>query len=293
MLTRSNLVIPEILTEAIQGQYAGQICLWGTGAAIVSPTMPNSGPAGGKIKGGDTIKIPYFGTIGELDDVGGETDALTPATLSMTSETNTVKHSGKAVEISDWAQLAAQYADPYKEFARQLMIAVMRRADQALIDAATASLPSSQINDVSGGTNNLTYDVLVDSRMKWADEQQDIALLSVHSTVFKNMLKLKDTTGRPLLILPQDDIGALARFNGIPVSVSDRNTIDGNGKFHSKVVKKGALAFWYSKEPTVDTDKDILTDSEVMALHLYWVAHRYARTPGATRPGVVDIVTDG
>jgi HK97 family phage major capsid protein len=137
---------------------------------------------------------------------------------------------------------------------------------------------------VSGGSNNLTYDVLVDSRMKWNDEQQDIALLTVHSVVFKNMMKLKDSTGRPLLIMPQDASTELARFNGIPVLVSDRNTVTtGPTKYRSKVIKKGALAFWYSKEPVVDTDKDILTDSVVAAAHVYWVAYRYARTPGATQ----------
>src|SRR4051812_43230047 len=122
MLTRSNLIIPELLVEAIQGQFAGAVCLWGTGAAIVSPTLPSSGPAGGKIKGGDTVSVPYFGTIGELDDIGAETDALVPVGLTMTKEQATVQHSGKAIEMSDWAQLAAQYADPYAELARQLQV---------------------------------------------------------------------------------------------------------------------------------------------------------------------------
>jgi hypothetical protein len=52
-----------------------------------------------------------------------------------------VQHSGKAIEISDWAMLAAQYADPYAELARQIMVAVARRGDKALIDVASASCP--------------------------------------------------------------------------------------------------------------------------------------------------------
>jgi hypothetical protein len=241
-----------------------------------------------------------------MDDITNESDALTPTSLSMTSDTATVVHSGKAVEISDWAQLAAQYADPYQEFARQFMIAVMRRGDKALLDTAAGSLASSQVNDISATTGNpavnISYDTIVDSRMLWADEQRDVAFMTVHSTVFKNMMKIKDTTGRPLLIMPQDDPSALARFNGIPVAVSDRNTKDPNGsatnttgqdKYTSLIVKKGAMAFWYSKEPSVLQDQDILTDSQVAAIHLYWVAYRYQRTPGATRPGVVKIVSNG
>src|SRR6202020_688768 len=120
MITRSNLIIPELLVEAIQGQYPGMVALWGTDVAVVSGTLPSTGPSGAKIRGGDAVKVPYFGTIGELDDVTPETDALTPASLIMTSDTSIVVHSGKAVEISDWAQMAALYADPYQEFARQM-----------------------------------------------------------------------------------------------------------------------------------------------------------------------------
>lgn len=296
MITRSNLIIPELLVEAIQGQYAGQIALWGTEAAVISGTLPATGPSGAKIKGGDTVKMPYFGTIGELDDITNETDALTPAALSMTSDSATVQHSGKAVEISDWAALAAEYADPYQEFAKQLMTATMRRGDQALLTAAQASLPSGNVLDLSASGRNLDYDAMVDGRMLFADEQANIKMLTVHSVVFKNMMKLKDTTGRPLLTMgaTADD---LPRFNGIPVAVSDRNTVDtttpSKPLYHSKILKKAALAFWFSKEPSVDTDKDILTDSTVAAIHVYYVAYRYQRTPGATRPGVVDVITVG
>src|SRR6184192_1176292 len=180
MLKRTDLIIPELLTEAIQGQYAGMIALWGTGAAIVSGTMPVYGPTGTKLRGGDRVTVPYFGTIGELDDVGNEGDALTPTSLAMTSESELVQHSGKAIEISNWAQLAAQYADPYGEMARQFMITLARRGDKALLDAAigvqTNALPASNIADATGsnGPVNLVYDLMVDARMLWADEQADI-----------------------------------------------------------------------------------------------------------------------
>ena len=57
MITRSNLIIPELLVEAIQGQYRGMIALWGTETAIVSGTLPATGPSGAKIKGGDAVNF--------------------------------------------------------------------------------------------------------------------------------------------------------------------------------------------------------------------------------------------
>jgi hypothetical protein len=218
----------------------------------------------------------------------------------MTSETELVNHSGKAIEISNWAQLAAQYADPYAEMARQFMITLGRRGDKALLDAAIGvqsnPLPASNIADATGsnGPVNLVYDLMVDARMLWADEQADITLLTVHSQVYKNLLKQKDSTGRPLLVLPEN--GDIPRYCGVPVAVSDRNNVDTSGtlpKYKSLIVKKNALAFWYSEAPSIQTDTDILTDSELAAIHVYWAAHRYKRTPGATRPGVIEIVTNG
>jgi len=262
--------------------------------------MPIHAPSGTKIRGGDRITVPYFGTIGELDDITAESDALTPTQLAMTSEQETVNHSGKAIEISNWAQLAAQYADPYGEMARQFMITLARRGDKALLDAAIGAtsnpLPASNIADGTGpnGPVSLVYDLMVDARMLWGDEQNDITLLTVHSQVFKNLLKQKDTTGRPLLVLPEN--GDIPRYCGVPVAVSDRNMVDASGaqpKFKSLILKKGALAFWYSESPSIQTDTDILTDSELAAIHVYWAAHRYKRTPGATRPGVIEIITNG
>ena len=50
---------------------------------------------------------------------------------------------------------------------------------------------------------------------------------------------------------------------------------------------------WYNGEPSIDTDKDILADSQVVALHLYHVEHLYSSMPGkkAATPGVVELKT--
>lgn len=283
--TRSQLIIPEVLQDAIRGEFQKVVALNGTGAAVVSPTLP------GGLRGGDTVKVPYFGVLGELEDVA-EGTPLTPTALTMTSETATVQHSGKAFEITEWAQLAAAYADPYAEAARQLREAVTRRIDKALIDAAvTTTLVKDVYSAVSPRT--LDYDVVIDAKLLWGDEQSDIALLVVHSKVFGDLLRLKDTTGRPLV--NADATGAdLPRFAGIPVRVSDRLPVsaDDPPKYTSLIVKRGALAAWYGGEPEVQTDRDILVDSRIAAVHVYWVAHRYSRMPGSTRTGVVKIVTN-
>ena len=286
---RSDLIIPEILQEAVKGAFEGVTALWGTGAAKVASTLP------GSVKGGDTVTVPYFGLLGELDDVATEGDALVPAKLTMTSETATVQHSGKAFEITSWAQMAA-FGDPYAEAARQMKEAVIRRADKALIDKAAGTPLVKDVYNAST-PKTLDWDTMVDAKLLWGDEQDGIALLVVHSKVFGDLLKLKDGQGRPLLTDPGE--GKLPRFVGVPVAVSDRMPVlseyGGAGTpdaYTSLIVKRGALAFWFNGTPTVETDKDILADSLVAAIHVYWVAHLYSRMPGSTKPGAVKIITN-
>lgn len=283
---RSDLIIPELLQEALTAEFAGVQVLVGTEAAVVNNTLP----AG--VRGGDTLKVPYFNTLGEMEDIPTEGDALTPVKLTMSSESATARHSGKAVELTHWAQLAAR-TDPYAEVARQFRAMTVRKVDKALIDQATAGLPSEYIHDVStGGGHTVTYDDIVDAQMKWGDEQEAIVFMTVHSKVYADMLKLKDTTGRPLLVLPTDN--NLARFAGIPIRVSDKNAVIAGSpnKYVTTLFKRQSVVFWFNDQPRVLIDQDILADTNVLAIHMYYLTHRYLRLPGSTKPGVVKLVTN-
>lgn len=288
--TRSDVVIPEILVEAIQGEFTGKNLLYGTGAAVVSNSLPADK------KGGDTVTVPYFGTLGEMEDIGNEGDALTPEKLSMSTETATVMHSGKAFERTEWQRLSER-GDAYTEAARQFAILAQRRGDKALIETATAALPAMYVNDVTGeGAGTLDYDKVVDSTGPWGDEQDRIVLLGIHSKVRRDLLKLKDANNRPLFTIPTLD-SDVERFMGIPVVVSDKcKKLDVNQDgtlyhYESLIVKQSAMAFWFQEEPRVLTGADILADTDIVAIHMYWAAHRYKRVRGSTHPGVIKIVS--
>lgn len=282
---RSDLVIPEILVEAIQGEFAGKILLYGTNAAVVSNTLP------GDKKGGDTVSVPYFGTLGEAE-ILSEGDALTPEGLTESKEFATVVRGGKAFETTDWARMAAN-ADPYVEAARQFGVIMRRLFDQQLINAATASLPSAYINDLTGTPGTLiSYDAVADTTGLWGDQQENIELIAVHSKVYRDLLKLKDTTGRNLLQMPTQGNDP-ARIYGIPVIVSDKcKVIAGTpNKYETLLIKRDALALWMAESPKVKTGEDILADSSIIAVHTYFATYRYLRVRGSTRPGVLKMIT--
>jgi hypothetical protein len=283
--TKNNLFIPELYEEAVRGAFAGMTALWNTRAAIVRTGLPQ----GHRL--GDKIKVPYFGTIGELEDVVNDGDALTPALVTSAAEESAVRHAGKAIEMTKWARDAAA-GDPYEEGGRQMRTATQRRCDRGLIEVALeAGLPSEMVRDVynANAPRSLDYDLVVDGKMSWGDEQDNIALMVIHSKVLGDLLKLKDATGRPLLTDP-NELG-LRRFCGINLGVSDRLPVDRTNanapRYTSVILKEGALVFWLNENPEVLTDKDVLRNTDVAAVHIYWVVHRYRRLPDMTRPGVV------
>lgn len=388
--TKANVVIPELWDEAIQGVFAQRNAFSGAlfanlGAAVARGDFP-----AGNAEIGDTIKVPYFGVIGDFAAVSTDGDALIPSALSHSSESATVAHAGLAIEVSRWARSSAG-KDIYQEGAEQLMKSAERFMDRKIIDAAVAT---TLTKDVYSATTprTLDYDLVVDGKMKFKDEQEDIVGMVVHSKVFGDLMKLKDGAGRPLLT-PSMAEGEFARFVGLPIAVSDhlrpvsgsamsavtesgttppditlsgtplgefdlvidcvvggargtatfRFSTDGgntwsatlttgasialtdtatdslvgvNGatgitaamenatfnadnqytassanKFSSLLVKRNALAFWYNRSAlALQTDRDILADTDIGAHHLYYAAHMYRRHRGGTTPGVCKLV---
>lgn len=282
---RSNLIYVDQLQDAIPGAFAGKTALAGNGMAIMRTDLPTTNPGGGRIKGGDTIRIPYWDVIGELEDVS-ENEALTPVNMSGTYETATIQRSGRAGEITNWAQLTAMASDPYKELANQIATAAMRRVDKGLIDQL-AFTPIGQINDQSANSitavsNGGGFLYFVNTLDLLGDEQEDVIGWVMHSKLLTALRSFVDSTGRPQFI-------GLGNSNGIttlyekPIMVSDRMPTTGSGGstvYTTAVVKRNALAAWVDGNPQIKADSDILTDSDLQALNVYWTAHLYKRDPG-------------
>lgn len=287
---RSDVVIPELLVEAVRGEFTGAKALYGSAAVTVNMSLP------GGVKGGQTISIPYFGTLGEAEDIV-EGEALTPEGITSTKETATVIHTGKAFAISQWADWAA-WGDPYAEAARQMRELFVRRWDKALIDAAATNVPSAYTLDLTSATDKtLGYDNMLNARQKWGDEQDRIALIAVHSDVYFDILKKKDLNGKPLVSTESEgpDGYKPTRWGGALVVISDKCkktlTTGTTYNYESYLLKERSLAIWANGDVSVDQDKDILADVRVVASHHYFAAHRYLRVPGSAKSPAVKVIT--
>lgn len=285
---RADLVIPELLVDAVRGAFVGAKALFGSAVASVHMGLPSN------LKGGDEITVPYFNTLGEAEDIG-EGEALTPEGITSTKETAQVIHTGKAFAITQWAQWAS-WGDPYEEAGRQLKEIFVRRWDKALIDVASNNVPSAYQLDLTGLTDKtLSYENMLSARQKWGDEQDDIALAVMHSDVYFDILKKKDLDGRPLVsTLAQGPDGAkLMYWGGALIRFSDKcakTLVSGTTyNYDSYLLKEKSLVIWANGDISTDEDKDILADARIVASHHYFAAHRYLRAPGSSKSPVVKV----
>ncbi len=393
--TKDNTFNPEVLTDTVQGMLAHRNALKGSlfvasGAAISEPSLER-----GQNMVGEQITIPFFGHIGEFEENLADGAAATPRQLLMKSEVATVTRDSLSFEMTTWAQFAAS-ADPFAEAGVQIMDSFVRITDKRCLDAAIAS--GVLVQDEAG--NTMTWDIAVNAKTLFRDEQDDIVAMIVHSQTKRDMLLLKDADGRPLLVESQRE-GEFDRFAGVPVGVSDKvdltgsvmgavastgtsppvvslagvplnaydikieittggasdgtaffrfSTDDGqtfsdpivipsgggpqaldvsitgsnaqadalvgkngatgitatfaSGTYNvdnvyraeanlavsSLLLKRGSIAWWWNREAMrMLTDQDILRDTDLAAMHLYGVAHRYRRRPGGTMTGVISI----
>ena len=84
--------------------------------------------------------------------------------------------------------------------------------------------------------------------------------------------------------------GLNAAFASGTYAADNRYTSTAKLKVTSLICQRGAGAFWFnSNRLGTKHDVDILADTDIMAMHLYHVAHMYRRRRGGTRPGVIAV----
>lgn len=231
--TQSQVVSPVLFTEAVQGAFASKNAFAGSLAQQLGIVIINDQfPMAGKEAIGQTIEIPYFSSIGEFQDNVSDGTAATTKQMSQTNEQGTVIRGTLGFEVSRWAKAASNIQggmDIYTAAGEQAVISGQRYMDRKIIDAAVAG-NNQLVKDVYSSSTpvNISYDLLIDSLGLWGDfgGLDQVAALAVHSKVMVDLMKLKDTTGRPLLTMPVDGVDQPPRFMGKPVIVSDRLPLD-------------------------------------------------------------------
>lgn len=230
--TQSDMIDVQILMDVVRGHFKGKNAFMNSvlvqnGAVRVAGTMPRSGASAI----GKKIDIPYFGILGEFVQ-NSDGSSVTPSKLGQLLEQATIDRYSLAAEISRWAQgvgaIDPAVGDPYEEAARQIMVAATRAMDQIMV---TEFSGTELVVDVYSATDPvyLDWDLIIDATTLWGDEQDAIVGMAMHSQSRKDVAKLKDSQGRPLLLADQrEGQQAVMRFAGVPLVLSDRMPLTGS-----------------------------------------------------------------
>jgi hypothetical protein len=235
--TKSDILIPEIFTDAVQAAFAQKGIFKGSMLAALGAAVADGSFGGGADSIGNEVEVPYFGTMGEFEENIADGTAATPKKIQQTSEKCTVSRDTLAFECTRWGR-NAKGGDAYTEAAQQVVAATMRAMDKRLITAAS-STSTGLVKSVYSATvpKGLDYDLLVDGLALWGDEQDDVVGMVVHSRTMADLFKLRDSNGNPFLTQMAD--GGLPRFMGIPVAVSDRCPLAGSSMATSPMTEAG------------------------------------------------------
>lgn len=230
LTNKDDMLDPQILLDALRGELRSKKAFLGSilvsqGAVIVSPGMPKGGP--GAI--GKKIDIPYFGRLGKFVN-NPDGSAITPTKLGQVLEQATVARASLAAETTTWAQGVGQVdsalGDPHAEAARQIMEEAEEFMDAAMV---TEFKTTPLVKNVYSATSPVygTWDLSIQARTLWGDQQDGIVAMVVHSQSAADMATEKNGKGEPMLML-KEGAGGTMTYNGVPLLVSDNVPLDGS-----------------------------------------------------------------
>lgn len=216
--TKSDVIIPEIFDQALEGAFDDQNALLGSAFAAINAAVVVQDLEADRSNIGDPVKVPYFGHLGDFTDMV-DGDAVPTSKLAQAVEQATVKHSGIAVELTRMAN----QKNIYEELSRQMVVSALRKGDAAMVAECFAAGGGATVDVYSAlAPKILDYDTIVDAKMTWGDEQDEdsFAGLVLGTKQYSDLCRLKDGHGK-LLMRQVHENGKLSRFLGFAVSVSD------------------------------------------------------------------------
>jgi N4-gp56 family major capsid protein len=278
----SDLIVPEVWGDAVMERVVGN--------TVLLPLVDVDDTLVGQP--GDTVHFPKFAYIGDADDLV-EGVAMTPVKLSMTDSYAVVKEAGKAIELTDSAIVNA-LGRPNDQARNQLALSISRKLDADIRSAAEYEHTNTGASDPEATTAPLKISHA--GPFSWAAYVKGVALLGdeydpaelggiiVHSSQHVDLLNdekfiSSDSMG-PNSVITRGMVGAIGT---VSVFVSDRATavVDADGATagnqagrRALIVRQGALALKYKRRPIVESDRDILTRTNLITTNVHYAVKR-------------------
>lgn len=237
------LVYAPIVTEKFKGKIV--VANLATDLGVLSGTV------------GDTVSFPMFSKIGDCADVVRGT-AIEVEELSQTESKATIKQVGKGVRIYDMDDLTA-LGNFVENGANQQATVFARKVDSDLI----AECDKATLKIATVGATTVTATELNAGLAMFGDEQDTsemgaIVINSLLSASFYAMPEFTDAqktyngvNGNGVV-----ENGCIGHFRGIPVLMSDKDTLDTvKSEVKTYIIKKGALGKMFKRGINIEDER--------------------------------------
>ena len=213
-------------------------------------------------RAGNTVTLPYYSYIGAASAVSEGYD-IPLAKLEQNTTPVTIVKYGKAVQLTDEAVLSG-YGDPLGEAANQIALSIDDAMDEALLAALAANSASAQNYTTSDSATDLAPADIPLALAKFGEDNDGEKTLLVTPDFYAKLV------GQPAATnwIPASEIAANIKVRGTVgmafgcnVVVTNRLITSGN----LYIVKPKTLAVFLKRGVMIETDRDILNQSTVLA----------------------------
>ena len=248
----SDLFNPQVIADLIDTKLTDNIVF--APLAMVDNTLQG--------RAGDTVTLPYYNYIGIASSVSEGYDIPLVKLAQTTTSIQVVKY-GKALQLTDEAVLSG-YGDPIGEATNQIALSIADKVDTELLAALAANSASDQNYATSDSSTALAPTDIPLALAKFGEDNDETKVLLVTPDFYAKLI------GQPASSnwIPASEIaanvkirGTLGMAYGCQVIVTNRLKASGN----LYIVKPGALALFMKRDTMIETDRDILNQSTVIA----------------------------
>lgn len=206
-------------------------------------------------RAGNTVTLPYYSYIGAASSVSEGYDIGIRKLTQTTSSVTIVKY-GVAVQLTDEAVLSG-YGDPVDEAATQIATSINDALDNALLGALAANSASAQNY---GASSALEPEDIPLALAKFGEDNDGEKALLVTPDFYAKLVG-KNWIPASEIAAGVKIRGAVGMAYGCQVIVTNRLKTSGN----LYIVKPNTLAVFIKRGSMVETDRDILNQSTVLA----------------------------
>ena len=209
-------------------------------------------------RAGNTVTLPYYNFIGTASQVSEGYDIGIRKLIQSNTPVTIVKY-GVAVQLTDEAVLSG-YGDPIGEATDQIALSIADALDNALLAALAGNTASENNYATSDSTTALAPADIPLALAKFGEDMEGEKALLVPPEFYAQLVGSN--------WIPASEIAANVRIRGAVgmaygCQVIVTNRLASTGDLY--IVKPGALAVFMKRDTMIESDRDILNQSTVLA----------------------------